>query len=293
MYNVYVHRVHYILEHLHTYGSPASLSSLELAAFASKEDEGVGSGYESDSESAVSCCTDDAFNSYLGNVYGDSSDLEKEIDRESDLAPADTATTTADSAGLDTLNGGRRETAAPEQSNFDKQREYRMLDDRAVAPGARVQENGWNNVTSSLNSIPLPTVSLTPAGTSDSDMVCGRDELQLLATFDENDRERELSRSVDGVSGSPGDGMQLLDLSDVALQRSGSESSDREDSIFSRSRWKNMLSNSPISDFSPRQWRKALERKETSTGTSERGRGDVPTITLAIVSRRSRHRAGQ
>lgn len=227
------------------------------------------------------------FNDYLGNVYGDSSDLEKEMYRDTDLAPADSATTTADSAAVDTVNGIQEATAA-------EQREHGVLDDGSVALGTRVQENGQNNVMSLLNDIPVPTVALTPAGTSDGDLTRDRDERQPLATLDENNEERELSHLVDGISGSPSDGMQLLDLADEPVHRSGSESSDREDSIFSRSRWKTMLSNSPIiSDFSPRQWRKAMDRKDTSTGTLERRGGDVPTITLAIVSRRSRHRAGQ
>ena len=280
------------------HSSPLSLSfipELELAALAAKEDEGVGSGYESDSESAVSCCTDDMLNDYLGNVYGESSDLEREVDRGSDSAAADSLGSPkvngreeeGVSQCLDTeeaeLVGGSEQEALVEVPSLSgtEQGEFRE--------GQHQQENGQGDVALPGSTQPLPIVSLTPAGGSDAEVA--RERLMLTES-----NEQDQFHGVDSPSGSPNNSLDLLSLDQVADQRSGSESSDREDSILSRSRWRNsFLSISPMSEFSLRQKRWVGERKEAGDDgvTTEKRGEEVPTFTLAIVSRRSRHRAGQ
>ena len=290
---VYVaYTVHCICAHVsshltHTFHFP--LLDLELVAIAAKEDEGVGSGYESDSESAVSCCTDDVLDSYYGNVYGESSDLDsyREMDRGSDSAAAELL-------GSPWTNG--REEQAEDVSQRQTNSEHQMsrleqstLEDIPLLSageaqlGQRRQEDGARSTSTQ----PLPIVSLTPAGASDTDDVAG--ERQILT---DSDREQDLCHTVDSLSGSPGSALDLLgrdQLPDTAAQRS-----DSSDSIMSHSRWKNpFLSSSPTSDFSLRQKLWENGGKESSTSTAERKEEDLPTFTLAIVSRRSRHRAGQ
>lgn len=271
-----------------------TVAELELAVLAAKEDEGVGSGYESDSESAVSCCTDDMLNDYLGNVYGESSDLEKEVDRESDSAAVDSLSSSR-------LNG-RDESSLSLQSGLLEEHAtgppLTMIIDSALPQLSNTAEEekgdgegGRDSLSSSLSSRPLPTVSLTPAITGDREAALER---QAVANLSESDREQDLGQSVDSASGTPRTGSNLLNLLDSAIQRSrsGSDSSDREDS--SRSRWKNpFLSSSPTSESTLRLKRRTSERKESTASNSERRGEEVPTFTLAIISRRSRYRAGQ
>ena len=252
-----------------------------MVALAAKEDEGVGSGYESDSESAVSCCTDDMLNDYLGNVYGESSDLEREVD-----------SAAADSLGSSRING--REEEEEEGEGFLQCEGTELVGGSgqevlAEAPSLSATGNVQRSRDVALHSStqPVPIVSLTPAGASEM----GQERLMLT----ESTEQDQLSR-VDSASGSPNSSLSLSQLRD---HRSGSESSDREDSIFSRSRWRNpFLSNSPTSDFSLRQRRWVGERKGQESGdgtaaTAERKEEAVPTFTLAIISRRSTRRAGQ
>lgn len=250
----------------------------------------MGSGYESDSESAVSCCTDDILNDYLGNVYGESSDLEREVDRGSDSAAAD-------SLGSPRING-REEVEEEEEDDGLSNCEGTELmggsgqETLVEAPSLSARENGQGSGDMPLHAStqPVPIVSLTPAGAGDAEVALER----LMLT--ESNEQDQLNR-VDSASESPNNSLDLLSLGQVQDQRSGSESSDREDSFFSRSRWRNpFLSSSPISEFSLRQRRWVGERKqETGDGaaTAESRGEEVPTFTLAIVSRRSRHRAGQ
>ncbi len=247
-------------------------------ALAAKEDEGVGSGYESDSESAVSCCTDDMLNDYLGNVYEESSDLEREVD-----------SAAADSLGSSRINGREEE----EEESLSQCEGAELVggsghETLIEAPLLSATENGQEpgDVALHATTQPVPIVSLTPAGGAGE---LAQDRLMLT----ESNEQDQLNR-VDSASGSPN---SSLGLGQVRDHRSGSESSDREDSSFSRSRWRNpFLSNSPTSEFSLRQRRWIGERKQESgdgAATAERKEEDVPTFTLAIVSRRSRHRAGQ
>ena len=286
------------------YSSPLSTLHLaELELEAAKEDEGVGSGYESDSESAVSCCTDDMLNDYLGDVYGESSDLEREVDRGSDSAAAD-------SLGSPRINGREREReegvlqcldtedaelimGGSEQESLIEVQSLSVTegDELRAHVGQQQQGNDQGDVAVTVCSQPLPIVSLTPAGYSNSEVA--RERMMLTES-----NEQDLFHRVDSASGTPNNSLDLLSLDHVPPdQRSGSESSDREDSIFSRSRWKNpFLSSSPMSEFSVRQRRWITgERKEIGDGatSAERKEEEVPTFTLAIVSRRSRHRAGQ
>ena len=251
----------------------------ELEAFAAKEDEGVGSGYESDSESAVSCDTDDMYDYHLGHAPGENG--EREVDRGSDSA-------TADSLGSTKVVSGRSGEDELQQSLLEEGPRALDNDVDDVMVAAGVTEKG---VASSLGRPPVPTVSLTPAGASYSELTSER---QLLTNSNESgDVSAQTSAAgAGGVSPSPRTGMELLDLSDTVVQRSGSESSDREDSgSLSRSRWKNpFMSGSPMSEFSLRQKWWTSEGRESSASAAER-RGE--TFTLAIVSRRSRHRAGQ
>lgn len=260
---------------------PLPPTELELAALAAKEDEGVGSGYESDSESAVSCCTDDMLNDYLGNVYGESSDLEREVD-----------SAAADSLGSPKINGKKEEEREGEESlSLCEGTELLLggLGQEALveAPSLGTTENIQRprDVALHASTQPVPIVSLTPAEADEME------QERLMLT--ESNEQDQLNR-VDSASGSPNSSLGLGQLRD---HRSGSESSDREDTIFSRSRWRNpFLSNSPTSDFSLRQRRWVGERKQESgdgVATAERKEEEVPTFTLAIVSRRSRHRAGQ
>ena len=246
----------------------------------------MGSGYESDSESAVSCCTDDMLNDYLGNVYGESSDLEREVDRGSDSAAAD-------SLGSPRINGrGEGEEEGLSQREGTDLVGGSGQETLVEAPSLSATENGQGSGDMPLHTStqPVPIVSLTPAGAGDAEIA--RERLMLT----ESNEQDQLNR-VDSASGSPNNSLDLLSLEQVRDQRSGSESSDREDSFFSRNRWRNpFLSSSPISEFSLRQRRWVGERKqETGDGaaTAERRGEEVPTFTLAIVSRRSRHRAGQ
>ena len=259
---------------------------LELEALAAKEDEGVGSGYESDSESAVSCCTDDVLNDYLGNIYGESSDLEREVDRGSDSAAADSLRSLR-------INGREEEREGDGDLSLCEGAELMGGSGQETlieAPSLSATENGQGSedVTLHVSTHPVPIVSLTPAG--------GAEVAQERLMFTESNEQEQLNR-VDSASGSPNSSLDLLSLGQVHDQRSGSESSDREDSIFSRSRWRNpFLSSSPTSEFSLRQRRWVGERKQESsdgTVTAEKRGEDVPTFNLAIVSRRSRHRAGQ
>lgn len=267
-----------------------SPAELELAELAAKEDEGVGSGYESDSESAVSCCTDDILNDYLGNVYGESSDLEREVDRGSDSIAAD-------SLGSPRINEGEEEEEREGDRDLSQCEGAELLggseqETLIEVPLLSATENGQGSEDVALHAStqPVPIVSLTPAG-GDTEVA------QERLMFTESNEQEQLNNRVDSASGSPNSSVDLLSLGQVHDQRSGSESSDREDSIFSRSRWRNpFLSSSPISEFSLRQRRWVGERKQEGsdgTGTAERREEDVPTFTLAIVSRRSRHRAGQ
>lgn len=231
----------------------------------------MGSGYESDSESAVSCCTDDILNDYLGNVYGESSDLEREVDGGSDSAAAD-------SLGSPRVNGVVTE---------DREGASRcLLTEEAELVSGPEQEALIKAPTSTQS---LPIVSLTPAGASDTEIV--RERLMQK----ESSEHDQFDRQVHSVSGSPNNSLDLLSLDPVLDQRSGSESSDREDSTSSRRLRNPFLSSSPLSEFTLRQRRRSGEKKEAGNGSSTSGkRGEeVPTFTLAIVSRRSRHRAGQ
>ena len=259
----------------------SSSSELELEALAAKEDEGVGSGYESDSESAVSGCTDDFRDDYLGQIYGESSDLEKETDSVSDSVAADSP--------RNPRANGREENV----SQLPQFEEEGVMDLLTFDDGAAVYKNSERNaVALSPSAHLLPTVSLTPAGGSDSDMARER---EMLRPVRESDREQDLFDPVDSAtSGSPRMGLDLLELSDSVMQRPGSDSSDREDSGSSRSRWKNpFLNNSPTSESTLRPKRRTSERKESTASNSEKRGEDVPTFTLAIISRRSIYRAGE
>ena len=245
----------------------------------------MGSGYESDSESAVSCCTDDVLNDYLGNVYGESSDLEREVD-----------SAAADSLGSSRING-REEEEEEEEGEEEGLSQCEgtelvggsgqevLVEAPSLSATGNVQRP--RDVALHSSTQPVPIVSLTPAGASEME------QERLMLT--ESTEQDQLNR-VDSASGSPNSSLGLSQLRD---HRSGSESSDREDSIFSRSRWRNpFLSNSPTSDFSLRQRRWVGERKGQESGdgaaaTAERKEEEVPTFTLAIISRRSTRRAGQ
>jgi hypothetical protein len=218
-------------------------------------------------------------NDYLGNVYGESSDLEREVD-----------SAAADSLGSPRINGREEEEEDLSQCEGTELVGGSALEQEVLieAPSLSATENGQEPGDVALHAItqPVPIVSLTPAGGA-SDLAQER----LMLT--ESNEQDQLNR-VDSASGSPN---SSLGLGQVQDHRSGSESSDREDSSFSRSRWRNpFLSNSPTSEFSLRQRRLVGERKQESgdgAATAERKEEDVPTFTLAIVSRRSRHRAGQ
>ena len=255
----------------------------------------MGSGYETDSESAVSCCTDDMLDDYLGNVYGpgESSDLEKEVDRRSDSAAAD-------SLGSPRINGreeegergGREEEEREEGSSQCEGTEPACESGQIEASSLSATDNvqGSGDVTLHASTKPVPIVSLTPARADDAEVAQER----LMPT---ESNEQDQLNQAGSASGSPNSSLDLLSLGQLRDQRSGSESSDREDSIVSRSRWRNpFLSSSPMSEFSLRQRRWVGERKQESgdgTATAERREEDVPIFTLAIISRRSRYRAGQ